>query len=70
MFVLLLHAADGSERCYYQTGTNAMDVISSLVAENVEGSSYPDVTVGGYTKGSLAGPNGEEALMTVVDTGP
>lgn len=59
-FTLLLDTSDGSEKCYYQVGTESTDVISDvLVGQAAEGSSYPGVTVAGYTEGSLAGPNGE-----------
>lgn len=59
-FVLMLVDDDGSESCYYQDGTGGDDVISGVLAEGGDdGSTYPRVTVGGYTDGSLAGSNGE-----------
>lgn len=58
MFVLLLYASDGSERCYYQAGTGANDVITSVLADG-DGGAYPNVTVSGYTEGPLAGPHGK-----------
>lgn len=63
MFGLLLAMSDGSEQCYYQTGTSADDVNTGVWSEHMEEqtplpSSWPAVVVSGYTEGSLAGPNG------------
>lgn len=65
MFTLFLRAADGSERCYYQTGTGATDVITGVFAAEGDDPLYPDVTVVGYTDGSLAGTNGESKTVDI-----
>lgn len=67
MFVLTLDASGGSETCLYSDGTAADDGVTALLVQDrtpglPEGSNifrYPSIVVGGYTGGSLAGPNGE-----------
>ncbi|CAM9531583.1 unnamed protein product, partial [Ectocarpus sp. 12 AP-2014] len=55
-FVLLLGADDGSEICYYQAGTSFADVVSGISVDS-SSTAYSEVTLGGYTEGSLAGLN-------------
>ncbi|CAN0198898.1 unnamed protein product, partial [Ectocarpus sp. 12 AP-2014] len=55
-FVLLLGADDGSEICYYQAGTSFADVVTGISVDS-SSTAYSEVTLGGYTEGSLAGLN-------------
>ncbi|CAM9339220.1 unnamed protein product, partial [Scytosiphon promiscuus] len=56
-FTLVLAAGSGSETCYYQVGTESVDVVSGISVDNSGSTIYPDMTIVGYTGGSLAGPN-------------
>lgn len=65
IFVLILDASDGSELCNYHEGSDADDVVTAVVVDSgshvlgLGGGGYPDITIAGYTEGSLAGRNGK-----------
>ncbi|CAB1113690.1 unnamed protein product [Ectocarpus sp. CCAP 1310/34] len=64
-FVLLLGADNGSEICYYQAGTSFADVVTGITVDS-SSTAYSDVTLGGYTEGSLAGLNAGEVDMFAI----
>ncbi|CBJ28116.1 hypothetical protein Esi_0092_0020 [Ectocarpus siliculosus] len=64
-FVLILGADDGSEICYYQTGTSFADVVTGISVDS-SSTAYSQVTLGGYTEGSLAGLNAGGADMFAI----
>ncbi|CAM9252509.1 unnamed protein product, partial [Hapterophycus canaliculatus] len=66
VFTLVLGTADGSETCYYQFGTESIDVVTGVSIDNSDSTIYPDLVVAGYTEGSLAGPNAGAADIFAV----